>query len=281
MKIGINTVLWFWPFDTEKIKILEKIKEIGFETVEFALVNRAKDNVCKIRDELDRLGLNCVLDGVVGGDKDILSPDAGIREAGARYLVDCLDLCSMLGSKYLVGPTYSVGIKKYLFEPRVREESLKRCVEIYQKISEIARDKKIKVAIEPLNRYESNFLNTMAQVKDLVDEINEPNIGIHLDTCHMNIEEKDFYLPVKIAGEKLFHIHAPENDRGTPGSGLVDWKGLARGLKEIKYQHNVDMEIAHPHVENIREPGAIWRVYDFEPDLMAVKGFKYLKTILR
>ena len=280
MKIGINTVLWFWPFNVKKVDIFKKIKEIGFEVVEFAIVDRTEGNIKIIRDALEKYNLECIIDGVVGGERDILSPDKELMKAGIEYLKESIILCSKLNCKFLVGPTYSVGIKKFLFDSEKRPKSWKRCVDAYRLIAELAEEKNVKIAIEPLNRYETNFLNTAQQVKRLVEEINSSYVGIHLDTYHMNIEEKSFHEALLTAGNKLFHMHVPENDRGTPGTGNIRWDDIAKGLKEINYEYNIDLEIAHPHVENIREPGAIWRVYDYQPDKMAKEGYKYLKSIL-
>jgi D-psicose/D-tagatose/L-ribulose 3-epimerase len=280
MRLGINTVLWFWPFDSSKIDILDKIRDIGFQTVEFALVDRSPGNISKIRSALDRTGLECVIDGVVGGEKDMLSPDREIREAGQEYLLETINLCEELGCRYLVGPIYSTGIKDYLFDAVQKEKSMEQAAGIIREAADCAAEKGIIIAIEPLNRYESNFINTTGELKNLIDSIDKENVGFQIDTFHANIEEKSIYESVILAGKKLFHLHVPESDRGTPGTGVVEWKALAAGLKEIGYDHNIDIEIAHPHVENIRVPGAIWREYDHMPDEMARKGFDFLKDLL-
>jgi D-psicose/D-tagatose/L-ribulose 3-epimerase len=280
MRLGINTVLWFWPFDSSKIQILEKIRDIGFQTVEFALFDRSPRNIKKIALKLEEAGLNFVLDGVVGGDKDILSAETRIQEAGTEYLFQTVDICSRLGSKYLVGPLYSTGIKKYLFDTDQRKKSFNQAVCIFREVADYAAHKDIRIAIEPLNRYETNFINTTAELKKLVDAVDRENLGFQIDTFHANIEEKNIYDAILMAGKKLFHMHVPESDRGTPGSGLVDWKAVEAGLKETGYNHNIDMEVAHPHVENIRIPGAIWRVYDHYPDKMARDGFDFLNRLI-
>ena len=281
MRLGINTVLWFWPFDTSKIEVLEKIRDVGFETVEFALVDRSSANIKKIQGALAKTGLGCVIDGVIGGEKDILSPDNSIRKEGYKYLFESIDLCTELGSNYLIGPIYSTGIKEYLFEGSQRKRSFKQAASILKEVADYAAEHNIKIAIEPLNRYETNFVNTISELKELIESVDRGNAGFQIDTFHTNIEEKSIYDAIMLAGEKLFHMHVPENDRGTPGSGLVDWNAMAEGLIKIGYDYNIDMEIAHPHVENIRIPGAIWRAYDHEPDEMARKGFDFLKGLLK
>jgi D-psicose/D-tagatose/L-ribulose 3-epimerase len=280
MKLGINTVLWFWPFDAARMDIFQKIAETGFETVEFALVDRSPETIEKIRDGLEKTGLRCVIDGVVGGEKDILSPHADAMKAGRDHILETIDLCFRLGSNYLIGPLYSTGVKQYLFDEDQRKRSARQAVQILKEAAEYAAEKGIKIAIEPLNRYETNFVNTTAGLKTLVDEIDMENLGYQIDTFHANIEEKSIYDAIKLAGKKLFHMHVPESDRGTPGTGLVRWQDVAAGLREIDYVHNIDMEIAHPHVANIRVPGAIWRVYDHMPDEMAVQGYRFLESLL-
>jgi D-psicose/D-tagatose/L-ribulose 3-epimerase len=280
MKLGINTVLWFWPFDAARIDILDRIAETGFETVEFALVDRSPETIEKIRKGLEKTGLGCVIDGVVGGEKDILSPHPDVMKAGRDHILETIDLCSRLGSNYLIGPLYSTGVKQYLFDEVQRKRSARQAVDILKEAAEYASAKGIKIALEPLNRYETNFVNTIAGLKALVDEIDMENLGYQIDTFHANIEEKSIYDAIIMAGKKLFHMHVPESDRGTPGTGLVKWQDMAAGLREIGYIHNIDMEIAHPHVANIRVHGAIWRAYDHMPDDMALQGYRFLKNLL-
>ena len=281
MRLGINTVLWFWPFDSSKMDILDKIKHMGFDTVEFALLDRSADNVDMIRKALQRTGLECVIDGVVGGEKDILSPRREVMEAGRQYLFETIDLCRELGCRYLIGPIYSTGIKDYLFDPGLREKSVRQAAGILREAAGYASQRDIIIAIEPLNRYETNFVNTTGQLKQLIDLVDKENVGFQIDTFHANIEEKSIYDAITNAGNRLFHMHVPESDRGTPGSGVVEWESVARGLKETGYRHNIDMEIAHPHVEDIRVPGAIWRAYDYMPDQMASNGLRFLKGLLK
>ena len=147
-------------------------------------------------------------------------------------------------------------------------------------IGKYASDKKIKIAIEPLNRYESNFLNTAEEGIDLVSSINLKNIGLNLDTYHMNIEEKNPSEAILNAGKFLMHLHAPENDRGTPGTGNINWSEISDSLKKINFNGFVVMESGSPEVEEVARLGAFWRIYDWPQDKMAEEGLIFFKKIL-
>ena len=105
-----------------------------------------------------------------------------------------------------------------------------------------AADHDLQLGIEAVNRYESYLINLAEQLSDVLDSIDEPNVFAHLDTYHMNIEEKGFYEPIVKLGDKLKYIHLSESDRGTPGTGNVHWNEVFRGLRDIGYEGHLVME---------------------------------------
>jgi D-psicose/D-tagatose/L-ribulose 3-epimerase len=152
-------------------------------------------------------------------------------------------------------------------------------VEGLQKAAEYAKDVGIKIGIEPVNRYESHFINTTAKGKRLVEEVGGDSIGLLLDTYHMNIEEKDLPAAVRLAGKHLLHLHACENDRGIPGSGHVDWPGIFRALQDVGYAGTVTIESFVPEMESIARETAIWRKVAPSGDAIARDGLAFLKQM--
>jgi D-psicose/D-tagatose/L-ribulose 3-epimerase len=145
-----------------------------------------------------------------------------------------------------------------------------------------ANDKGVLLAIEPLNRFETDLINTAEQCERLINEIGAQNVGFHLDSFHMNIEEKNSYEAIKRAGNRLFHFHACENDRGAPGSGRnIDWEGVAKGLKEVNFQHQAVIESFTPATKSIAAAAAIWRPLAPTQDALAGDGLKFLRGILK
>jgi D-psicose/D-tagatose/L-ribulose 3-epimerase len=139
----------------------------------------------------------------------------------------------------------------------------------------------VTLAIEPINRFEIDLINTCAQAKKMIKDVDHPNVKIHLDTFHMNIEEKSFYDAIVLAGKDLAHIHACENDRGAPGSGVIDWADVAKGLKKVGYKGECVIESFTPECKAIAAAAAIWRPLAKSQDSLASDGVKYLKKVLK
>ena len=145
----------------------------------------------------------------------------------------------------------------------------------------MAADHGVTIALETLNRFETDLINTCEQCLRLVSDIGLNSVGIHLDTFHMNIEEKSIYAAIKLAGAKLAHVHACENDRGAPGSGHVDWPGLAKGLREINYTGAAVIESFTPTCQAIAAATCIWRPLAVSQDALAADGLKFLRNLLK
>ena len=96
--------------------------------------------------------------------------------------------------------------------------------------------KKVTLALEPMNRFETDFVNLAMQAVEIIKEVNSPACKVHLDTFHMNIEEKDMMRAIEETGDYLGYFHANENDRGIPGTGHIPWKEIARVLRKVNYQ---------------------------------------------
>jgi len=137
----------------------------------------------------------------------------------------------------------------------------------------------VQLAIEPLNRFETDFINTVEQGMDLVGRIGASNVGFLLDTFHMNIEEKDIAAAIRKAGSKVFHFHSCENDRGTPGTGHVEWKEVASALREINYQGPVVIEAFTTEITEIARAVSLWRPLAPSQDSLARDGLRFLQKI--
>ncbi len=276
MKIGICASLWTYPFNMQSLDILKKIENFGFDAVEFSIEDRSEDNLAAIKESLKKTNLACIL-GSSFVEGNLLSSDANTIKAGVKYVKESVDVCEYLGSGILAGPVYGSYINTDFLVPAVKNKARQQAVELLKEIGAYALGKNIKIAAEPLNRYETNFLNTANEAVEFVSEINLPNVGLNLDTFHMHMEEKSIKKAILNAGEHLFHLHVPENDRGTPGTGDVDWDGIAESLKNINFSGAIIMESGSPYAGEISKIGAFWRSYDYPPDKMAEEGLKFLR----
>ncbi|NIA06486.1 MAG: TIM barrel protein [Actinobacteria bacterium] len=281
-KFAINTVLWTWPFSADRVDILEKVKGLGYDAVEFSVVDTSPQHLAKIRKEVTRLGLETIICGIPGPQQSIIDPDEKVRLTGVKFVEELLDVCSALDAKALIGPTYSVGTYGHVIEPGGREAAEKHFVECMKEIAVKAEHKGIRIAIEPLNRYESSFLNLAEDALRLIGKVDSPAVGLHLDPYHMNIEEPSFAGPIEQAGEKLYHFHICENDRGAPETGTINWDEIVTVLKKIGYDHYLSVEACDPAGlgPEICKLGGFWRPYGQSPDQIARDSLTFLKRTM-
>ncbi len=281
MKFGANTFIWVSPFASKDVDIIYKVKEMGFDMVEIALEDLSLVDLNKVKGVLTSTGLECVVCGAFGPTRDIISDDPSIRENAKKYITDCINACSELGSHIFAGPVYSAVGKTRLIPEEKKRQEWNLCVETLGQLSDFGQKKGVVIAVEPLNRFETDFINLAQDAVRLVERVNSPSLKVHLDTFHMNIEEKSLGEAVRNTGRHLYHFHACENDRGTPGSGHIPWQEVASALKDIGYDGYIAIESFTPGVKEIAKAAAIWRKLEVDQDTLARKGLKFLKNLLQ
>lgn len=281
MHFGINGWVWTSPVDTEQVeKLAPHVKQMGFDWFEIpleAIGDVDYERAGKFLRDLDMGVSTCA---AMGPDRDLIHADAAIRENGMTYIKQCIDATHALGATNLVGPIYSAVGRTWQQTPAERAHDLDLLVSNLRALAEYAADKNVVLCIEPLNRFETSFINVATQAIEVVDRVNHPNCQILLDSFHMNIEEKNLGDAIRQAGKRLKHFHACENDRGAPGSGHVPWESVAAALKEIQYDGPVVIESFTPQVKSIARAAAIWREFEASPDALAEKGGRFLKGLL-
>ncbi|WP_170287520.1 sugar phosphate isomerase/epimerase family protein [Aquibacillus halophilus] len=281
MKIGVNTWVWCSPLTTERLlEIIPKAKGIGFDAVEIAAEDWSLLDTKKIRKELEEANMGVTVCGAFGPDRDLIHEDEKIRENAMNYVVQTIQNTRELGGSLFAGPIYSAVGKA---RPTTEEE--KKIEKEYffnamKKITEVARENGVTLGLEPLNRFETDFVNTVEQAVQLVDLVDHPNLGIHLDTFHMGIEEKNMPEAIRTAGHRLKHFHACENDRGTPGTGLVQWEEIKTALSDINYKGFLTIESFTPGVIEIAKAAAIWRPLETSQDKLAKDGHDFLRNLI-
>lgn len=269
--------MWSADLDRDIGWVAEKAKQIGFDSLEVPLNLIDKVDVALTRKALSDNGLECTCVGGLGRDQNIISPDEKVRQNGIDHLKRCIDIAAELGAPVLSGVFFAAW-GELVGRGRTQEE-WDRSVAALREAAAYAKQAGVTLGLEPVNRFETYFLNTAADAMKLVEEIGADNVGVLLDTFHVNIEEKSFYDSFKEAGPRLVHVHACENDRGTPGSGLVNWEEVYRALAEVDYKGTIVIESFVPEIEPIARECAIWRHVAPSADALAADGLRYLKTI--
>ena len=277
VQFGVSTWLWTSPFNTETISLFPKIKEMGYEVVEIPVEDPALIDVDQVKKALVENGLEAVICGAFGPSRDLTHDDPSYHQTCFEYIQACLDICVGVGAKFLAGPMYSAVGKARLVPPEQRKIEWERAVVNLRKVCQMAEAKGLEIALEPLNRFESDLVNTAEDVMRLIRDINHPAANVLLDGFHMNIEEPDIEKAILLAGDKLLHVQVSENYRGTPGTGQTRWDAYKRGLTAIGYKGVVSIESFTPNVKELAGAVCIWRPLARSQDTFASEGIAFLK----
>ena len=216
----------------------------------------------------------------MGASRDSAHEDKSIQRGGVAYLKHCIDAAATMGATMVAVPIYSAVGRTWQATASQRKRDLERCTRNLKEVARYAEDKGVKLAVEPLNRFETSFINLAEQAVELVKMVDSPAIQIMIDTFHANIEEKSVGRALEIAGPYLVHVHANENDRGTPGSGHVAWPEVAAALKKVNYNGAMVIESFTTEVKEIARAAAIWRPPAPNQDMLAADGMAFLRKLM-
>lgn len=279
MKFGINTYVWVSPFSTEVAEeIAEKVKGFGFDVLEVSIEEPSRIDIERLNAVLKDNDLDVVVCGSFGLSRNLCSEDPELVQNAKNYIRRLIDIAEVLGASVVSGPMYSAVGKEHQIDPVRREEEWNRAVINIREMADYAKSKDVKLALEALNRFETDMINVASQGLDFINQVGRDNVGLHLDTFHMHLEEKSSGDAIRLAGDKLFHFHACENDRGVPGTGQVHWDEVFQALKEINYPGPIVIESFSQDVKEIARAVCIWREIAPSQDAIAVEGLKFLKA---
>jgi len=276
MKFGANTLIWSGEYDRQVQSLLPSIKENGFDGIEFPLFSLEGFDPTSVRRDTEAAGLECTVASAFTPGSSLIDDDPQVRTNTLQQLKDRLNAAADAGARLFCGPMYSpVG---YLPGRRRTNDEWSRAVENLQALGDTLAANRMTLAIEPLNRFETFFLNTAGDAALLCDQIHHPNIGILFDTFHANIEEKDIAAGIRTVGRHLKHVHTCENDRGIPGSGHVEWPAVFQALRDLQYDAWLTIESFGFNIGAISAAAAIWRDIEKTPESIAFEGIKFLKS---
>ncbi len=277
MKFGVHSFIWSAGFDESNVDLFPMVKQYGFDGLEVPLFEPRSFPAAAIRRALEVNRMECTVSAVMVDGLSLISDDADVRRRAREHLVDAIRAVAEAGANLLVGPLYApVG---YLPGRRRTQEEWRRAVDAYRSLTAVLDQTGVTLAIEPLNRFETYFLNTAADAVAMAIEVGHPRVGVLLDTFHLNIEEKDLGAAYRLAGPHLKHVHACENDRGTPGTGHIEWEAVFAALREIGYDGWLTIESFGFALGGISAAASIWRDLESSPDRIAIEGVKFLKRM--
>jgi D-psicose/D-tagatose/L-ribulose 3-epimerase len=275
MRFAVHTLLWAVEFTEAELPLLTEIRAAGFDGVEIPVFDPRAFRADPIRRGLEDQGLDCIVCSVMPRGLSLLSEDRTAREGALQHLRDAIDVARQMNSRIVAGPLYApVG---YLPGHRRTDDEWQRAVDAYQSVGDLLTESDVTLAIEPLNRFETYFLNTSSDAAALCQAVDHPRIGILYDTFHSNIEDKHPAAAIRLLGPHVKHVHTNENDRGTPGTGHVDWPGVFAALRDIGYDGWLCIESFAPNLGAFTAAVCIWRDIEQSHDAIAFDGIEFLK----
>jgi D-psicose/D-tagatose/L-ribulose 3-epimerase len=278
MKLSVNMFIWSASFGPADSHLLPRIRAAGFEGVELPLFHPEAFAAAELRRAVTAEGLTPIVCSIIPNGLNLVSDDANLRKKTQAHLRQVIERAAEVGARLVNGPLYApVG---YLPGRRRTADEWSWAVEGYRSLVDTLEANDVTLAIEPLNRFETYFLNTAADNKALCDAVGHPRVGAAFDTFHANIEEKNIPAACRHLGPKLTHVQVSENDRGTPGSGHVDWDGLIRTLGDVGYDGWLSIESFGPNLGAFSSAVCIWRDIDSPTEAIAFDGIEFLKRAL-
>jgi len=277
---GVSTWLWTSPFTTDTIALFPKIKSMGYDVVEIPVEYPDMIDGLKVKHALKENGLEAVVCGAFGPSRDLTNEDPAVHMHCFDYISKCFSLCHTWDAAFFAGPMYSAVGKARMVPPDQRKIEWERAVTNLYKVCQSAQENGLMIALEPLNRFETDLVNTAGDVMKLVSDINHPAAKVMLDGFHMSIEEKNMEDAISSVGDKLIHVQVSENYRGIPGTGQTPWQSLKKGLEKIGYRKTVSIESFTPEIKELAGAVCIWRHLAENQDHFATDGIAFLKKLL-
>lgn len=289
MKFGVNTFNFVSPFRTAAdLSLLDRVKGMGFDLIEIAFEDPATIDVDALARHAAGIDLGVLACGVFGPGRNLVSADADERRAAAGYIRGLIDAAAKLAptlgglTPVIGGPMYGAVGKTPAADRDARQRERDLAAAELRPLAAYAGENGVRLAMEALNRFETDLINVVEQGLAMIEAIDSPHVGLHLDTFHMHLEERDSAAAIRRAGERLYHFHACENDRGVPGRGQVHWPSVAAALGEIGYgRHDgaVVIESFTPTVTSIARAVCIWRDIAPDQETIATEGLAFLKEL--
>ncbi|HEU4656351.1 MAG TPA: sugar phosphate isomerase/epimerase [Capillimicrobium sp.] len=281
MRFGASTFIWHSPFGDESVgQLADRAAGLGFDVLEICIEDPALVTAAAVRDAAEDAGVGVSVCGAFGPDRDVSHEDPEVRRGAIGYLKTCIDLAADVGAPNVSGPMYSATGKARLLSPEERAQQWGWAVESLGEVAEHAASRGVGLAIEPLNRFETDMVNLVEQGVRLCRDIGADNVGLLIDTFHMNIEERHIGEAIRAADGYVRNFHACENDRGAPGSGHVPWDEVAQALRDIEYDGLVCIESFTPEIKEIARAVSTWRPVAESGDQLARDGLTFLRQKL-
>ena len=257
MRFGLNTFLTNPSFGNTELGLVAKYASWGADLIELAINEPRSLDPEKVKATLHEVGIQPLICSMFPPYRDLRgTPEQ--QQATLDYVTDLIELAPKVGAQMVSGPMYSsVGRCNHHSEEE-RNEQFKLVAKNLKVLCEKAEQNNVTLAIEPLNRFETDMINTLSQATTLISMVDSPNLKIHMDTFHMNIEEDNSAASIRSAGNLIAHCHASASHRGIPGQDQVSWASIFEALHEIHYEGDIIIESFSMDNDLIAKAASIW-----------------------
>lgn len=278
--IGVNTWVWTSPLtDAQLPELLGRVAAMGFDVVELPLEDPGDLTPAAVRRALDDTGLRPAVVGAMAPGRDLVAADAATVRATQDYLRACVDLAHEVGAPSVCGPFYVATGRVQRLDAAERAAAYDEWRTHLAPVVEHAAAAGVRIGIEPLNRYETSLVNTVAQALEGLDGLLGDHLGLALDTYHLNIEERSSADAVRAAGAHLVHVQVCGSDRGAPGGDQTDWPALVAALDDVGYTGPLVIESFTADNASIATAASIWRPLAPTQDRLATDGLAFLRSL--
>lgn len=275
-KFGIHLALWTRDWSDDILPFARKAAAIGFDGVEISLLGDVARAPVDIGKAIAEMGLARTTTTGLARDTDIASADPLIRRRGVETLQAAIKTTHALGARQLSGVVYGAwGMN----DGPNKQARVERAIAGLQTVAGLCEDLDVTLGVEPVNRFETDIVNTADEALAMSRAIGSPKVGILLDTFHMNIEESDPVAAIETCGRELVNFHLVDNDRGVPGGGTIDFDRQAGALRRIGYHGWITAEMFIQSGRAVSSDLSIWRPIEPDPDLAAARALAFMKKV--
>ncbi len=273
MRLGVHAFLWARDYSTEALTTaIREAARAKVDFIEIPILHPEEINITALRLALLKHGLPCTC-------STVLPPTTSLEDLrkAEEFLLQVIEVVAYLESPILTGVIYSkLGEST---PPTIKV--LNEIASMLKRVARVAAVKDVHLGIEPVNRYETSILNTAEQALKIIEAISEPNVFLHLDTYHMNIEEQEFRQPILKAGKHLRYVHLSESHRGKPGTGTVQWEDVFSALANAGFDGDMAFESFIAPNPSLSQATRIWRSSPVPAEEIAHEGLMFFREMAR
>jgi D-psicose/D-tagatose/L-ribulose 3-epimerase len=279
---GANTWIWVSPLtDADLVVLAPRVAAWGFDVIELPVENPGDWDPGRTARLLADLGLGATVCAVMPPGRELVAAPSDVVATTQDYLRRCVDAAAAVGSGVVAGPMYASVGRTWRPGPGERDRLADELVIALAPVAGHAAACGVRLAVEPLNRYETSVVNTVDQGLEMLAELPADAVGLALDTYHLNIEEQDPAAAVRRTGAagRLAHVQVCANDRGAPGADHMDWAGLRDALAAAGYAGPLCIESFTAENASIATAASIWRPLARSQDAIATDGLAFLRSV--